>query len=149
MQTYDNAKSSCLQQESGNPSVIMINSKEEQQFVEELVFDDNKIVENIWLGAKRDAKTKTFHWDDINNSNFTYSNLGEIKNSSDYECIEMIPIGKEKGKWTNTSCKKKNIVVCQKMQDWTLARLQKEFFDLKKQFQKEKNQTQNEISKLK
>ena len=55
----------------------------------------------------------------------------------------------QRGEWTNFSCKKRNIVVCQKMQDWTLARLQEEFFDLKKQFQKEKNQTQNEISKLK
>ena len=48
----------------------MINSKEEQ-FVEELVFDDNKIVENVWLGAKRDSKTKKFHWDDASHTNMT------------------------------------------------------------------------------
>ena len=31
-----------MQQKINNPSIIMINSKEEQQFIEKLVFDDKK-----------------------------------------------------------------------------------------------------------
>ena len=125
MQFYDNAKSICLQQEIGYPSIIMINSLD-QQFIEKFLFQDNQIYDNVWLGAKRDPKTKTFHWDDASNPKFTYSNWEEIKNGSNFDCVQMIPNGKEKGKWTDTSCKK-NIVVCHLMQDWTFARLQKVF----------------------
>jgi hypothetical protein len=47
----------------------------------------------------------------------------------------MIPDGNDKGKWINTSCKKKNFVVCQKMQGWSLARLQKEFLNMKQDYE--------------
>ena len=147
MQTYDNAKSVCLQQESDNPSVIMINSLEEQQFIEQLLFDDNKIVDNVWLGAKRDSKTKKFNWDDVSNSSFTYENWGKPNNNNDFECAEMIPYGKEKGKWTNTSCKRNNLIVCQKMQRWTLARFQRQFLDSKKQCENQMSELKNIIEK--
>jgi hypothetical protein len=58
LQTYDNAKQICLSQEVGDPSLIQINSLEEQRFIEKLLFDDNKIVEFVWLGAKLDTKTQ-------------------------------------------------------------------------------------------
>ena len=148
MQTYDNAKTTCLQQESGNPSVIMINSLEEQKFIEKFLFDDNKIVDNIWLGAKRDSKTKKFHWDDVSNPSFTYENWGRLNNNNDFECAEMIPYGQEKGKWTDTSCKKKNLIVCQKMQGWTLARFQKEFLDSKKQYENQISELKNTVKVL-
>ena len=126
----------------------MINSKEEQQFVENVLFDQIKIVDNIWLGAKRDPKTKKFHWDDVMHTNFTYENWGEINNDTTSECVEMVSEGHLKGKWTETSCIKSNIVVCQKMQDWTLARLLKEFLDSKKQYEKEIFQLKNTINNL-
>lgn len=44
----------------------------------------------------------------------------------------MIAEGKSIGKWTNTVCDKKSVVMCQKMQNWTGGRLQKEFLDMKK-----------------
>ena len=60
----------------------------------------------------------------------------------------MLPDGIQRGKWTDTSCKKKNIVVCPKMQDWTMARLLKEFLDSKKQYEKEIFQLKNTINNL-
>ena len=58
-----------------------------------------------------------------------------------------------KGKWTETSCKRSNTVVCQKNQDSGLEQLQKELRDLKNQLQKQINQNdikyQNQISELK
>ena len=144
LQNYDNAKSICLSQFIGNPSLIMINSKEEQQFIENLLFDQNKIVEDVWLGAKRNPKTKTFHWDDVSQTNFTFENWGKLNNHVNFDCVEMVPYEQQKGKWTDTACNKKNIVVCQKQQDWTLERLKKQFLEMKKQNEKYENQ----ISKL-
>ena len=139
LQTYENAKQICASQEIGNPTLIMINSKDEQDFIENLLFNVNKVVEAVWLGARKDPKTKKFHWDDKTEPIFNFENWAELKNETEYECAEIIPDGKIKGKWINTSCKKKNFVLCQKMQDWTLARLQKEFLDYKKTFEIEVN----------
>jgi hypothetical protein len=55
---HDNAKQICLSQEVGDPSLIQINSLEEQRLIEKLLFNDNKIVEFVWLGAKLDTKTQ-------------------------------------------------------------------------------------------
>lgn len=76
MQTYDEGKSTCyfIAQEIGQPSLITINSLEEQQFVENLLFNQNKVVDNIWLGARRDYKTGQFEWDMKNRIRLTYTN---------------------------------------------------------------------------
>ena len=120
MQPYENAKQICLSQEVGDPSLIQINSFEEQRFIEKLLFDDNKIVEFVWLGARLDTKTHKFHWEGKTEPITNYEHWVKLKNNTDYECVEMIPDGNEKGKWINTSCKKKNLIVCQKMQGWGL-----------------------------
>jgi len=131
LQTYDNAKQICVSQESGDPSLIQINSLEEQQFVEKLLFDTNKMFEFVWLGARLDTKSHHYHWDGSTKQISNYQNWAQLKNNTDYECVEMIPDGNDRGKWVNTSCKKKNIAVCQRMQNWGLDRLQKEFLNLK------------------
>ena len=61
VQAYENAKQICLSQEVGDPSLIQINSLEEQRFIEKILFNDNKIVEFVWLGAGLDTKTHKFH----------------------------------------------------------------------------------------
>ena len=60
LQTYENAKQICVSQGVGNPSLIQINSLEER-FIEKILFDDNKIVESVWLGARLDTRTHKFH----------------------------------------------------------------------------------------
>ena len=135
MQTYENAKQICASQEVGNPSLIQINSLEEQLFIEKILFDDNKIIENVWLGARLDTKTHKFHWEGKTEPITNYENWAQLKNNTDYECVEMIPDGNDKGKWINTSCKKRNIVVCQKKQVWSLERLQEEFLNMKQDYE--------------
>ena len=99
------------------------------------MLDDNKIVESVWLGARLDTKTHKFHWEGKTEPIKNYQNWAILKNNTDYECAEIIPDGNDKGKWINTSCKKKNLVVCQKMQGWSLARLQKEFLNMKQDYE--------------
>ncbi len=135
MQIYENAKTICLSQGIGNPSLIQINSLEEQRFIEKILFDNNKIVESVWLGARLNTETHKFQWEDKTEPIKNYENWAQLKNNTDYECLEMIPDGIDKGKWINASCKKKNLVVCQKMQDWSLARLQKEFLSMKQDYE--------------
>ena len=93
------------------------------------------MIENAWIGAKFDNETKQFYWDDENQSNFTYENWEQLKDGSKHNCVEMIPNGKDKEKWTNTPCEKRNVVVCQKNQEWTLEKLKKEYLYSKKQSQ--------------
>ena len=58
VQTYENAKRICVAREENESSLLVIQSEEEQQFIENLLFEDSEIVENVWLGIKRDSKTK-------------------------------------------------------------------------------------------
>jgi len=64
-----------------------------------------------------------FKWDD--GSEFVYSNwaTGSPKNLADY-CVQMHSEVVYLGKWIDEPCSKKNLVVCQKNQIWTIARLQ-------------------------
>jgi hypothetical protein len=47
----------------------------------------------------------------------------------------MIPEGSSIGKWTDEPCNKNNKVVCQRMQNWPISRLQKTFLDARKELQ--------------
>ena len=114
LQTYEDVKKICSGQGSAS-SMININSVEEQKFMEQLLFDQNKIVDYIWLGAKRDPQTKEFKWNDGKGSKMSYENWLKIDNRSDYDCVDMISDEEFKGKWINTNCNKKNVVVCEKL----------------------------------
>ena len=46
----------------------------------------------------------------------------------------MIPEGKYRGSWIDEPCAKKNLVVCQRMQVWTIERLQRTLLWLQKMF---------------
>ena len=47
LQAYENSKSICLGHENGHPSIIIISSKEEQQSLESLLFDADKITNHV------------------------------------------------------------------------------------------------------
>lgn len=66
------------------------------------MFNEKGIVKSIWLGAKRDPETTEFHWNNVNQSNITYSNWRQINNDNELNCVEMISFGPHKNKWTNT-----------------------------------------------
>ena len=80
IQTYESAKTICLSQEIGYPSLIMISSKEEQDFIEQLLFRNNNIANDVWIEAEREPKTNKFHWDDVSDPKFTFENWGHLNN---------------------------------------------------------------------
>jgi hypothetical protein len=46
-------------------------SKEEQEFISEFIFKTHKMVENVWLGLKKN--NNNFKWSDGSNLDFTNS----------------------------------------------------------------------------
>lgn len=94
--------------------MVTIRSEEEEVFLFDIL-KNNQTVNEVWLGGKRNPKTRAFNW--IDDSNMTYTNWAEIKPEDGNECIEMIeiPNGVSKGKWTNSPCEKKNVFICQKL----------------------------------
>lgn len=125
-----------IAQEIAQSSLITINSLEEQQFVEDLLFNQNKVIDNIWLGARRDYKTGQFEWDMKNRTRLTFTNWdGKLRNQSNYDCAQIISDFEGKGKWINTNCKRRNIIVCQKMQNWGIMGVQIQLLRLQREFQ--------------
>lgn len=136
LQPYENAKAICaLSDQEADSSLLMIDSKDEQEFLENYLFNQSKIVENIWLGAKRDNKTKQFYWDDLTKPPLTFHKWTKLKDDPENECVEMLADGNEKKFWINTPCKKHNLVVCQRMQMWTTGRITKSYIRLKRQYE--------------
>lgn len=129
----------------------MIKSREEQKFIENFLFNQSKIVESVWLGAKRNKKTNDFIWDDGFNEEIIYNNWAKLNNEPDYDCAEIIPSGQLKGKWIDGPCKKRNIFICEKMPNWDVSRLKKQVNDIKKDVDqlKETNSSNQSIGQLK
>jgi hypothetical protein len=119
-------------------TLITLSTKEEEDFVSNFLYKENKIVDNIWLGAKK-LNNNLFKW--IDGSDMKYSNWEEKNPSNDLkiECVEMkskfsyFASETSEGKWANVPCTKKNLIVCQKMQTWTLSYLRDSFIKLKKE----------------
>jgi hypothetical protein len=52
--TFDDAEKSCSQLGDGS-SILSIYSKEEQDFISDSLFKTNKMVDNVWLGLKKNS----------------------------------------------------------------------------------------------
>ena len=147
LKSYEDAKRTCISQEVGEPTMIMIKSHEEQKFIEYLLFNQSQIVEPVWLGAKRDNKTKNFVWEDGTDDITIYSNWGTLKNGSNDDCVEITPEGQFQGKWVDVPCKKRNIFICQRVPNARISELKKELNDLKKEMQKKLDNFKKETNK--
>ncbi len=60
----------CLRAGNGSYLLTML-SKEEQEFISEFIFKTHKMVENVWLGLKKN--NNNFKWSDGSNLDFTNS----------------------------------------------------------------------------
>lgn len=113
LQSFDDARKTCS--DHGNSSrLIQINSLEEQEFVVNYLFQENHIVDNVWLGAK--FVNNKFKWEDNSDMDFTYwANGLPINMNSDY-CVSMhsFPEDGMVGKWADVLCSNKNQVSCEK-----------------------------------
>ena len=107
--------------------MITIGSKNEQTFLENYLFNKKAIVDNVWLGGKNDSvysNQRVYRWQDGSNLTFTNWENGYPKDRSVDSCIQMNSDKEVQGKWTNEPCARKNLVVCEKKQTWSLEKIQ-------------------------
>ncbi len=97
------------------------------------MFKTHKVVDNVWIGAK--YSSNKFKWTDGSEVSFTNWAEGSPSNTAKKACVQMVPEGSSMGKWVDVTCNKKNLVVCQKMQTWSLSRLQETLLDARKELQ--------------
>ncbi len=79
------------------------------------------------MGAKNDsiaAHQHVFHWSDGSNLTFTNWASGYPKVRAADSCIQINSDEEVRGKWSNEPCAKKNLVVCEKEQTWSLKKMQ-------------------------
>src|SRR4051794_3459886 len=57
--TYDDAEIMCKE---NNATLLQIRYHEEQDYVANFLFSENKVVDNVWLGAKYEIGYKQFKW---------------------------------------------------------------------------------------
>jgi len=94
------------------------------------LFKTYKTIENVWIGAK--FTCNQFKWTDNSDHSFTNWVVGNPKNKTGDDCVQMLAEEPSAGKWIDEPCKKNNLIVCQKMQTWTLTQMQKSFLELRK-----------------
>jgi hypothetical protein len=121
--SFDEAVKMCASEAAGS-DVFMptIRSPEEQAFFFDFLFNKKKVVDNVWLGAK--FQDKKFSWQDGSPLSYANWTKGSPRNVPD-TCIEIDSTPQTIGAWIDISCTKKNLVVCQKMQTWSIPVIQK------------------------
>jgi len=110
-------------QEENSATLIIIRSKDEQDFLSKLLFHTHKVVDNVWIGVKHTSNE--FKWVDDSDLSFTNWAEGSPRNKIDNTCVQMQSDVDLVGKWADEPCNKNNLVACQKMQNWSISRLQK------------------------
>ncbi len=122
--SFADAEKICAANDS---KLINIHFHDDQTFFENYLFTKKSVVDNVWLGAKNDsiaAHQHVFHWSDGSNLTFTNWASGYPKVRTTDSCVQMNANDDLKGKWSNEPCAKKNLVVCEKAQTWSLKKLQ-------------------------
>lgn len=142
--TYEGALEVCRRVIGTNDSspLITIKSAEEQAFVTKLLFQDHQVIENVWLGAERGRENSLdFQWSD--GSELDYTNWAPENPTDELEknCTELtshLSRQVDDGLWKNTPCARRNLVLCQKVQDWDLLDLQHILLQLRQEFDEAK-----------
>ena len=101
-------------------TLISIHSKDEQQFIDDITAKYHNISTSVWIGLNYGKDN--FHWQDQTETNYTNWS-DEAAKDGEVKCVE-ISLEKDMiGKWTDVSCKKTALTICQKKQDLTLISL--------------------------
>ncbi len=79
--TFNDAKNSCLQEEN-EANILTIHSEDEQEFISNFLLKANKILDNIWLGLKRNKSL--FKWTDSYELRYENWSKGSPSNKSDH-----------------------------------------------------------------
>ena len=90
---------------------MTIESKEEQNFLSKLLSSFKRLSDNVWIGLK--SINKTYEWIDGNDLTFDNWEEGADKRQ---DCVIMSITDHSLGKWSDRSCLKKSLSICQKKQ---------------------------------
>jgi hypothetical protein len=116
---FTEAINKCRELDRDSGSLLIIQTKEELNFITNyLTNKENNIFEPVWIGLN---KTKEgFKW--VNGSSLNFKNwaIGGPSNESDSDCVQMLLKSFPIGQWDDESCRKRNLVVCQKTPDLTI-----------------------------
>lgn len=94
--------------------------EEEQRFIESFLQTQN-VVDNVWIGLK--FVNNEYQWSDGTELHYTNWDEGSPKYDPEY-CVQMETEPTNFGNWSDVLCLKKNLVICEKNQKWTLDQLQ-------------------------
>jgi hypothetical protein len=118
---FDDSEKACETEKGAK--LFTIHSEMEQQFIEKYLFEEKKIVDNIWIGLKREKET--FKWTDSSTFDYHYWAKGSPSNKTFYDCIQINPESPQMGKWIDGHCSRRNLALCQKSPDLSLIKLNK------------------------
>lgn len=126
-----------------------IKSKDEDQFLSNYLFREIKLVDNVWIGARRADGNSVFKW--LDNTTLSYKNWqnGQPVKDLTRNCVEIVADGDSAGQWLNIDCAKHNVyVLCQKTQSMDLSHLSALVLQMKKEFDVEKKVLQDTIGQM-
>jgi hypothetical protein len=127
LQTYDDAIKLRLSNDYQG-ALLNIESEEEQQFLSDMLFKNENIVENVWIRAKIIDISLGLKYSNWNKDEPIYN--------TEYDCIEMVPDSNPPGKWVNKPRSVKNIVVCEKKQSWSQEKLLQSYIEFETKIEK-------------
>ncbi len=122
LQSFTDAEKIC-RAASSDAKLITIHSPDEQSFLSDLLYTTKRVVDNIWLSGHF-TKDSVLQWKDNSKLTFTNWAKGNPKSHSTETCVQMHADEELRGKWSNEPCAKKNLVVCEKKQIWSLSKIQ-------------------------
>ncbi len=114
--------------------ILRINTHLEQRFIVNLLFRVHRVVDSVWLAARAKDRAQPTVPDQYGNwaSRVGLADLGNEPN----DCVQMTAEEPVRGKWIEVPCAKRNLVVCQRAQNWSPARLHQAVVKLRRELEK-------------
>lgn len=122
--TYADAQNFCKAQDDSH--LLSISSQEKQKFLENF-FKSNSVVDNVWIGLK--FVQGLYLWTDGTEYEYINWESGNPKYNESY-CVQILTESTKFGLWSEESCLKKNLVICEKIQSWTMVQMQTALMEL-------------------
>ena len=132
--TEEEAIQKCLELDPTS-SLLTVYDQEEQHFLNKMLVEFSNISINTWIGMKFNGYE--YDWVDGTDTNFTNWSEYAVKDGNE-PCVQMSLISGMLGKWTDISCKKPALVVCQKRQEINFNSLKDVIKNLTKVLEKQK-----------
>ena len=144
MTTEEEALEKCLELDPTS-TLLTINDQGEQEFLNELLVEFRNISTSAWIGMK--YKGIEYKWMDGSDADFTnWSEFASVWFRVE-DCVQMSLMREMLGKWTDMSCKKTALVVCQKRQEINFNSLKDIIKSISEVFEAKNNELRNEILK--